>query len=362
MLTHKLSVIDLGNVPEDVANQLSSKSFRVAVNQTDEEIELLMIGVVGDPHDEMDARSVVSLLSENRGKRVRARINSPGGLLFDGLMIHNAFVKHEGEVITDIEGIAASAAAIIAMGGDTVRIAENGSLFIHRAIGLAMGNESIMEDTATFLRKADGQIVKTYAAKTGQTEAAIQAMLEGKVDGTVFDATEAKKLGFVDEIVPIRRDKSGAEDQVAAPVANCVPDNAPGEDGEAVEGRWRRPTEADFEGAENVAAYYAYVLDGWIDDPSKRLFAHHYSPSHRNAGKASLTGVRAALADLDKEPEGIDDEAKEAIRAHLVAHLPTDAEGRAEEVRAQRDEALGSDLVKAQVDWEQRVLEMAVGD
>ena len=357
MLTQKLSVIDLGNVSEAVANRLSSKSFRVAVNQTDDELELLIIGIVGDPYDEMDARSVVQLLSENRDKRVRVRIDSPGGLLFDGLMIHNALVKHEAEVITEIEGIAASAASIIAMAGDTVRMVANGSLFIHRAMGIAFGNESIMDDMATFLRKADDQIVKTYAAKTGQTEATIRTMLEGKVDGTVFDADEAKDLGFVDEIVPIRRDKSGAEDSTT-PIADCVPDNPSGGEGVAVEGRWRRPTEADFEGAEDVAGHYAYVLDGWADDPDKRLFAHHYPANHRNAGKASLTGVRAALGELAEFAKALDDTWKEAIRAHLTAHLPVVDPTVAP--RAQRDEALADDLVNAQVDLEQRVLEMAV--
>ena len=212
------NLIDLK--PTDAqAAATSSDRFKVGVvNQGDGSIDLLVYGVIGDSEEGLDARSVVELLAENKGARVRVRIDSPGGLAFDGITIHNALIKHDGEVVTEIEGIAASAAAIIAMAGDTVRITENASLFIHRASGLAWGNALDMMDMAEFLEILDGQIARTFAAKSGKTTEEMMGLITGKRDGTTMNAEAAVKSGLCDEIIPVRGDgkAEGASDTVNA--------------------------------------------------------------------------------------------------------------------------------------------------
>lgn len=212
--------IDLA-LTDEVRGALSSRYFRVRAETTDSgEIELLVMGVVGDGQEGLDAKSVVSLLSQNPKAPVRVRINSPGGLAFDGITMHNALVRHAGQVTTEIEGMAASAAAVIAMAGSPVKMAANGQLFIHQAWGLAVGNQGVMNDMADWLAKVDQAIADTFAAKSGQAPARIAEMMAGKVDGTTLSAAEALELGLVDEVIPVRGktaegQESGARDQGA---------------------------------------------------------------------------------------------------------------------------------------------------
>ena len=132
---------------------------------------------------------------------VRVRINSPGGDVFDGLAIYNALLAWKGNVECVVDGLAASAASFIAMAGDTVRIHESAMLMVHRAWGLAIGNEADMTDMAKTLAKIDGQLAEIYAKQCGKKSDAMLALMAGDADGTWFTAREAADLGLVDEII-----------------------------------------------------------------------------------------------------------------------------------------------------------------
>ena len=93
------------------------------------------------------AKDVTGFLSDNKGKPVGVFINSPGGLVFDGLSIYNALISHDGQVTTTITGIAASIASIIVQAGDKRLAYENSNLMCHRAIGVCVGNEADMGRT-----------------------------------------------------------------------------------------------------------------------------------------------------------------------------------------------------------------------
>ena len=99
--------------------------------------------------------------------------------------------------------MAGSAASIVAMAGAPVRMFENATLFIHRALALAIGNVDVMRDTADFLDKLDDQISRTYGAKAGKPRNQFLTMMRGKVDGTSLSAAEAQKLDQVDEVLSI---------------------------------------------------------------------------------------------------------------------------------------------------------------
>ncbi len=207
---------------EQTRDALTSRDFGVHVvkNEHDgeEAIDLFIYGVVGgDWFDEepLTAVSVAAFLAENKGVPVNTRINSPGGLVYDGITIYNALVAHDADVTTTIEGMAASAASIIAMAGDTIRIHENARLMIHRAWGLTMGNSADMQDYAQTLDRLDGQLAGTYAARTGLRKDTVAKLMIGESDGTSFDAAEAKAKGFADEIIPNKKKGKASIQDVA---------------------------------------------------------------------------------------------------------------------------------------------------
>ena len=83
-------------VPEKLRNSLKDETFHVYFNAQQEEIEIFLTGVVGDEYTQSDAASIAGMLSANRGRPVNLRVNSFGGLAFDGLAIHNALEQHDG--------------------------------------------------------------------------------------------------------------------------------------------------------------------------------------------------------------------------------------------------------------------------
>lgn len=196
---------------ERMQDALTSRNFSVRCEKHEEDgeesVDLFIYDVIGDEWGDAQSNpaAVASFLSDNRGLSVNVRINSPGGLAYDGIVIYNALVGHDAKVTTTIEGMAASAASIIAMAGDTIRIHENATLMIHRAWGLMMGNSADMQDYAKTLDRLDGQLAGTYAARTGLRIDTVAKLMIGESDGTSFDAAEAKAKGFADEIVPNKK-------------------------------------------------------------------------------------------------------------------------------------------------------------
>jgi ATP-dependent Clp protease, protease subunit len=209
-------LITLAGIPEHVRNAISSKTFKAFINEKDDEAEILIYEQIGKDWDGtgVGASDVAAFLSSHRGMPVNARINSPGGLAYDGITIHNAFVSHDAPVNTIVEGLAASAATIISRGasnGGKAKMAENASYFVHRASGLAWGNVDVMAEVSEWLTKIDEQIARTYAAHVhGKSWVQMLNVMKGsgKKDGTVMTASEAKEMGFIDEIISVKGAKS----------------------------------------------------------------------------------------------------------------------------------------------------------
>lgn len=125
------------------------------------------------------------------------RINSPGGSVWSGNAIYNILRRVNAEVIVTIDGLAASAASIIAMAGDKVRIAKNGMLMIHDPWAVAIGNARELRKVADMLDKVAEGAVAIYQEKTGLPKDEIAAMLQ---EETWLTAQEALEKKFVDEI------------------------------------------------------------------------------------------------------------------------------------------------------------------
>ena len=195
------------NVPRSLRNGMSDDKFRVYCNADAEgPVELLVMDEIGESWygEGVKATDVVSFLSSNRGRDVNVRINSPGGLVYDGLVIYNNLKQHDGIVTVTIEGLAFSAASFIAMAGDTIRMHEASDIGIHRAWGGGVGNAKTMRGVAEWLDQIDSHLVEIYQAKTGAGENQINEWLDGTDDGTLFSAKEAVRFGFADELIPIK--------------------------------------------------------------------------------------------------------------------------------------------------------------
>ena len=199
------------NMPNNLENSLKDETFHIIVNTTADNVEIFLTGVVGDDYMGMDSGSIAKVLSNNRGKPVTLRVNSPGGLAFDGLAIHNALAAHDGPTTGIIEGLAASAASLAVIGCDTVKCYANATYQIHEGLSFAFGHVADLQDSIEWLQQFNEAAVATYAAKTKKPyEYIAAAMLGDKGDGTKYTAAQALEIGFVDEVIPIGNNKKTA--------------------------------------------------------------------------------------------------------------------------------------------------------
>lgn len=193
--------------------ELSDSNFTAAAKVDGDVVELRLHGDVGAEWQKMDSGSVAAFLAQHKDKDVHVAMNSHGGLVFDGIAIHNALASHPGVVTGTVDALAASAMAIIAMACDHLAIHRSAFFMIHRAWGGVVGNSAAMRAIADELDMIDEAQIAMYADKTGMDEDELTKLLVGKVDGTMFSAAKAYELGFVDEI--IGADEEGDSEEMA---------------------------------------------------------------------------------------------------------------------------------------------------
>ena len=186
--------------------------------QADGENELLIYDYI-DPWGVTASDVVAELAALEPTAAIRVRINSGGGDLFDGVAIYNALAAHAGKVTTQIDGLAASAASLVALAGDEVEIATNAFLMIHHPWTFAIGNAEDLRAEADLLDKlSDGALVGVYVAFTGQAKADVRAWMDAE---TWFNADEALEKGFATKIVDLK-EEAAVEGETAGEAAARV--------------------------------------------------------------------------------------------------------------------------------------------
>ncbi|MBS7546240.1 ClpP-like prohead protease/major capsid protein fusion protein [Ancylobacter oerskovii] len=139
------------------------------------------------------AADVIHTLAGLDGADVTARINSGGGVAWEGIAIYNAFKGYDGKVTIVVDAVAASAASVIAMAG-AERIMRTGALLmIHNASTIAWGQKRDLQKSANLLDKIDVQMANLYAKSTGLARAETAQMMEAE---TWFTGEEAVAKGF----------------------------------------------------------------------------------------------------------------------------------------------------------------------
>ncbi len=127
------------------------------------------------------------------------RINSDGGVVTEAQAMYSLLSSHKARVITYIDGIAASAASMVALVGDEIHISEGGYVMIHEVRGGIRGTADDMRAMAGVIDQFNATAVAKYAARTKQDTAKIKKWM---ADETWFDGKEAVANGFADYLVP----------------------------------------------------------------------------------------------------------------------------------------------------------------
>lgn len=130
--------------------------------------------------------------------RINLFLNSPGGLVHDGITIYNALRQHPAQVNVTVQGMAASIASVIAQAGDTIQMAGGSMMMIHPAHGLVMGNASDMRGMADALDKMTASIAGIYAERSGKDADHWLSLMEAE---TWFSDQEAVTAGLADGVI-----------------------------------------------------------------------------------------------------------------------------------------------------------------
>lgn len=157
--------------------------------------------------EEVSSKQVIDALTRANGEPVEVHINCFGGEVFEGLAIANALRSYKGKTVAVIDSVAASAATLVALGCESVRMHEDSLFMIHEAASLAMGTADDLDQQAALLRQINDILAGAYERKT---KAGKEQIAKWMADETWFPAAQAKELGFADEVIPGRSKASAA--------------------------------------------------------------------------------------------------------------------------------------------------------
>ena len=145
-------------------------------------------------------------------------INSPGGNVFAAAEIYTMLKDYAGKVTVKVASLAASAASVVAMAGDTVQMSPTALLMLHDPSTVAMGNARDMEKAIAALNEVKESIVNAYAAKSGLRRGRIADLMS---EETWLNAKKAVELGLADEV--LYDGKKPEEDEEPTPQEDALP-------------------------------------------------------------------------------------------------------------------------------------------
>jgi len=166
-----------------------------SMNTSEGQTEVLIYDVIGWPF--IDANTFTRELSRIRSKEITIGINSPGGDVFDGNAILGAIERHPARIITRIDGVAASMASIVALGGDEVQIAESAYFMMHNPWTIAMGDYRDFKKEFEILEDVAGTMAKTYSDRASVSIEEARSMMDAE---TWISGQKLVDQGFADKV------------------------------------------------------------------------------------------------------------------------------------------------------------------
>jgi ATP-dependent protease ClpP protease subunit len=161
----------------------------------------------------VSASEVVAALASVTAKRVDVHLNSPGGDYFEGVAIRAALMNHAASIHVYVDGMAASAASIIAMAGDRVTMAQGAQMMIHDPVTVSMGGAAQLRADADLLDKIAADIADAYVGRAGGDPKTWRKAMAAE---TWYSAAEAVAAGLADEVVGKPAATDPVDDAVAA--------------------------------------------------------------------------------------------------------------------------------------------------
>ena len=144
--------------------------------------------------DHINVETVSNELNAVEGN-ITIRLNSGGGDVFEGIEIYNYLKSLDNHITIEVTALAASAASIIAMAGDEIKMCTGSSMMVHEASTIAWGNKSDIQKVLNSLDTIDDSLVSIYAERTGADKETINSWIE---EETWFTADEAIEVGLAD--------------------------------------------------------------------------------------------------------------------------------------------------------------------
>lgn len=172
-------------------------------NQNEEEVTeriLFLNGTIAEESwfdDDVTPQLFKEELNQGNGN-ITVWINSPGGDCVAAAQIYNMLIDYKGDVTVKVDGIAASAASVIAMAGTKFLMSPVSMLMIHNPMTIAFGNKGEMEKAISMLDEVKESIINAYEIKTGMSRAKLSHLMDSE---TWMDAHKAVELGFADDIL-----------------------------------------------------------------------------------------------------------------------------------------------------------------
>lgn len=157
-------------------------------------------------------------------------INSPGGDCVAAAQIYNMLTQYKGNVTVKIDGIAASAASVIAMAGNTVLMSPVSMMMIHNPATVAFGDHAEMQKAIDMLAEVKESIINAYVIKTSLSRSKLSHLMDAE---TWMDANKAVELGFADDIITRAETKP-----------NTDPEKEEEDEGSTEEEKEKKPTDS----------------------------------------------------------------------------------------------------------------------
>lgn len=176
---------------------------RVKNQEEQEEHILFLSGAIAEESwydDEVTPQLFKEELQDHLGN-ITVWINSPGGDCIAAAQIYNMLMEHKGNVTIKIDGIAASAASVIAMAGTKVLVSPVSMMMIHNPATMAWGSSADMQKAIAMLEEVKESIINAYEIKTGLSRTKLSHLMDQE---TWMDAHGAVEMGFADAILESR--------------------------------------------------------------------------------------------------------------------------------------------------------------
>ena len=169
-------------------------------NEEDGKRTLYLDGVIAEETwwgDEVTPKAFKAELENGEGD-IEVWINSPGGDCIAASQIYNMLMDFKGDVTVKIDGIAASAASVIAMAGTKVLMSPTSLMMVHNPLTVAIGDSEEMQKAIALLDEVKESIINAYEIKTGLPRSKLSKLMDAE---TWLSAHKAKEYGFADEVM-----------------------------------------------------------------------------------------------------------------------------------------------------------------